>query len=317
MRDGRCLNAGGGGRSGSSRRCGDGYADAVSVKPAPKTVRAGILDIEIRRSGDLGGWPVVLLHGFPYDGHSFDRVAELLVDAGADVVVPSLRGYGGTRFVDVADMRSGQQAALAHDLAELIDVLGLKNPVVAGYDWGGRAACVVAAVWPDRVSGLVSGNGYLLQDIASSRMPTTPHHGERGRAGLQENRAMLVRLLWEEWSPTWAFTEEDFEATRTAFDNPDFVDVVVHSYRHRYGLVDGDPAYADTEHKLAELPPITVPTIVLDGEHDTVAPARPRQEHEPHFTSLVDYRLVDAGHNLPQEAPEEFARAVLDLRRDM
>jgi pimeloyl-ACP methyl ester carboxylesterase len=289
-------------------------------------VRAGALDIEVRRSGDSDGWPVVLLHGFPYDAHSFETVAELLAGAGADVVVPSLRGYGGTQFVDATATRSGQQAAVAHDLVDLIEALRLDVPVVAGYDWGGRAACVVAALWPDRVSGLVSGNGYLLQDIAGSVAPSLPHlerkhwyqyylHGDRGRAGLIEHRAELARLLWEEWSPTWAFTEDEFEATRASFDNPDFVDVVVHSYRHRYGLVAGDPAYDETEDRIAEQPRIAVPTIVIDGEHDTVTPARPRDAHEPHFTSLVDYRLVDAGHNLPQEAPEEFARAVLDLRR--
>jgi pimeloyl-ACP methyl ester carboxylesterase len=296
----------------------------VSNGPHPLMVRAGVLDVEVRRTGSPRGWPVVLLHGFPYDAHSFDRVSELLGRSGLDVVVPSLRGYGGTRFVDARTMRSGQQAAVAHDLLDLIEVLKLREPVVAGYDWGGRAACIVAALWPDRVSGLVSGNGYLLQDIAGSRTPSQPHlerkhwyqyylHGERGRVGLREHRAELARLLWEEWSPTWRFTEDDFEVTRPAFDNPDFVDVVVHSYRHRYGLVHGDPAYDDTEQLIAGQPPITVPTIVLDGEEDTVTPARPRNEHEPHFTSLIDYRLLDAGHGLPQEAPEEFARAVLDL----
>ncbi len=289
-------------------------------------VRAGVLDVEVRRSGGTGGWPVVLLHGFPYDAHSFDRVADLLAEAGADVVVPSLRGYAGTRFLDAATPRSGQQAAIAHDLVALMDALDLEAAVLAGYDWGGRAACIVAALWPERVRGLVSGNGYLLQDIAGSGSPSAPHlerkhwyqyylHGERGRAGLEEHRAALARLLWEEWSPTWDFTDEDFEATRPAFDNPDFVDVVVHSYRHRYGLVGGDPAYDETERRIAALPPITVPTIVLDGEHDTVTPARTRAEHEPGFTTLLDHRLLDAGHDLPQEAPEDFARAVLEVRR--
>lgn len=291
---------------------------------SPMIVRTGALDIEVRRSGDPHGWPVVLLHGFPYDAHSFDTVAELLGHAGADVLVPSLRGFGGTRIRDAGTMRSGQQAALAHDLADLIAALRLEEPIVAGHDWGGRAACVVAALWPETVSGLVSGNGYLLQDIAGSRTPSAPHlerkhwyqyylHGERGREGLRAHRAELARLLWEEWSPTWSFDDDEFEATRPAFDNPDFVEVVLHSYRHRYGLVDGDPAYDDTERRIAAQPPITVPTIVLDGEHDTVTLAQARDEHEPHFSSLLDHRLVDAGHNLPQEAPEEFARAILDL----
>src|SRR4051794_30004030 len=254
---------------------------------------AGVLDVEVRRSGVPAEWSVVLLHGFPYDAHSFDAVAALLANAGADVVVPSLRGYGGTRFLDGATMRSGQQAAIAHDLLELIEALSLDSPIVAGYDWGGRAACIVAALWPGRVSGLVTGNGYLLQDIAGSETPSPPHlerkhwyqyylHGERGRAGLREHRAELARLLWQEWSPTWEFSEEEFELTRPAFDNPDFVDLVVPSSRHRYGLVEGAPAYDDTERRIAEQPPIMVPTVVLDGEHDTVTPAQPRAAHEPH-----------------------------------
>jgi pimeloyl-ACP methyl ester carboxylesterase len=222
-------------------------------------------------------------------------------------------------------MRSGQQAAIGHDLLELIDALGIERPIVAGYDWGGRGACIVAALWPDRVSGLVSGNGYMLQDIAGSATPSPPElermhwyqyffHTERGRAGLEQYRAELTRLLWEEWSPTFDFTDEEIERTVRAFDTPDFVDVVVHSYRHRYGLVDGDPTYDEAEQLIAEQPTIGVPTIVIDGEHDTVTPAQPREAHGPHFTSLVDYRLVDAGHDLPREAPEDFARAVLDLR---
>lgn len=289
-------------------------------------MRAGRLDVELLRSGDPAGPPVVLLHGFPYDAHGFDAVAVRLADAGADVVVPWLRGYGGTRFVDPAAPRSGQQAAIAHDLLDLLDALGLEAPVLGGYDWGGRAACIVAALWPDRVAGLVSGNGYLLQDIASSGTPSAPDlerrywyqyylHGERGRSGLEQRRGELAELLWREWSPAWSFTAEEFERTRGAFDNPDFVDVVVHSYRHRFGLVDGDPAYAPTERRIAARPVVTVPAVVLDGRHDTVALPQTRAEHERHFTALVDHRLVEAGHALPQEAPEEFAQAILRLMR--
>jgi pimeloyl-ACP methyl ester carboxylesterase len=290
------------------------------------TVRAGVLDVAVERSGAPDGWPVVLLHGFPYDPRAYDRVAPILAAAGADVVVPYLRGYGGTRFVAAATPRSGQQAALAHDLLDLIDALGLPAPIVAGYDWGSRAAALVSALWPDRVGGLVTASGYNVQDLAAAATPLPPAvertlwyqyylHGDRGRAGLAAHRAEYARLLWREWSPTWAFTEAEFAATRPSFDNPDFVDVVVHSYRHRFGLVAGDPAYDATERRIAAQPPITVPTIVLDGRHDTVVPPRPREEHEPHFSALAGYWCLDAGHNTPQEQPAEFARAITELRR--
>jgi pimeloyl-ACP methyl ester carboxylesterase len=284
-------------------------------------VRAGVLDVAYERSGPPGGRSVVLLHGFPYDVRSYDAVAPLL--DGLDVIVPYLRGYGGTRFLDPATPRSGQQAALAHDLLALIDALELSAPVVAGYDWGGRAACLVAALWPSRVSGLVTVNGYNVQDIAGARSPRPPSaerrlwyqyylHGERGARGLAAYRADYARQLWAEWSPTWDFSDAEFAATAPSFDNPDFVDVVVHSYRHRYGIVAGDPAYQASEDAIAAQPAITVPTIVLDGAHDTIQPPRSSQ---PKFPALVDYRVLDAGHNVPQEAPAAFARAVLDLFR--
>ena len=289
------------------------------------TVRAGVLDVAVERSGTRGGWPVVLLHGFPYDVRCYDQVSMILAEAGADVVVPYLRGYGGTRFAEERTMRSGQQAALAHDLLELIEALGLAGPIIAGFDWGGRAACLVAALWPGRVAGLVTVSGYNVQKIADAATPEPPEvertywyqnylHGARGRAGLDAYRGDFARLLWQEWSPTWHFTESDFQATASSFDNPDFVDVVVHSYRHRYGLVLGDPAYQVTEDRIALLPQINVPTIVLDGRHDTIDPPRPRVKHEAHFSKLVDYRNLDAGHNTPQENPREFARAVSSIR---
>lgn len=288
-------------------------------------VRAGVLDVAVERSGVRGGWQVVLLHGFPYDPRCYDRVAEILSEAGADVVVPYLRGYGATRFADAATLRSGEQAALGHDLLALIEALGLDAPIVAGYDWGGRAACVVSALWPERVAGLVSAIGYNIQHISAETAPKPPAvertlwyqyylHGDRGKAGLREYRAEYARQLWQEWSPTWTFDDGDFEATRPAFDNPDFVDVVVHSYRHRFGLVDGDPAYRATEARLDAQPSITVPTIVVDGNFDTVRPPLPRKQHERHFTALIDHRCLDVGHNAPQEDPGEFARAITDLR---
>jgi pimeloyl-ACP methyl ester carboxylesterase len=288
------------------------------------TVHAGVLEVAVERSGCPDGWPVVLLHGFPYDVRCYDQVSALLAAAGADVVVPYLRGYGATRFTDPATMRSGQQAALAHDLLTLIEALGLSAPIVAGYDWGGRGACLVAALWPHQVGGLVTVTGYNVQNIAAAGEPEPPElermlwyqyylHGERGRAGLTAHRAELARLLWRDWSPTWNFTEPDFRATAASFDNPDFVEVIVHSYRHRYGLVEGDAAYQATEDRIADQPAIDVPTMVLDGAHDTVSPPRPRSEHEGYFANLIDYRCLDAGHNPPQENPVEFARAVLDL----
>lgn len=290
-------------------------------------VRAGVLELAYVRHGDPQGWPVVLLHGFPHDVHAYDEVGTRLAEVGANVVVPYLRGYGPTRFAEDATIRSGQQAALAHDLAELIAALELRAPIVGGYDWGGRAACLVAALWPSLVSGLVTAGGYNVQDIAAFAHPAAPQvehrywyqfylHGERGRAGLAANRRDFARLLWSQWSPTWDFSDAEFDATAVSFDNPDFVEVVVHSYRHRYGLVDGDPAYQHTENAIAALPVIDVETVVLAGADDAVDLPAPRAAHEPHFSRLRDFRLVAAGHNVPQENPAEFAAAVLQLHRD-
>jgi pimeloyl-ACP methyl ester carboxylesterase len=286
--------------------------------------RAGVLDVAFERHGAADGWPVVLLHGFPYDIRCYDEVAAILAEAGADVVVPYLRGYGGTRFVSAGTVRSGQQAALAHDLRELIGALGLTAPIVAGYDWGGRAACLVSMLWPDRVSGLVSVTGYNVQNIPAAGNPLPPEserrlwyqyylHNERGRAGLAANRSDYARLLWREWSPTWPFTEAEFAATAASFSNPDFVDVVVHSYRHRYGLAEGDPAYDETEQAITAQPAITVPTVVLDPTDATLSEPQPRAGHERHFPNLVEYRAVVAGHNVPQEQPGDFAAAILRL----
>jgi pimeloyl-ACP methyl ester carboxylesterase len=289
------------------------------------SVQAGVLDVGFERHGPAGGWPVVLLHGFPYDVRSYVEVAPTLAAAGADVVVPYLRGYGPTSFIEAATLRSGQQAALAHDLLELIAALGLERPIVAGYDWGGRAACLVAALWPEQVAGLVTVSGYNVQNIAASAAPYPPVverklwyqyylHSDRGRDGLAAFRVDYTRLLWSEWSPTWRFTDADFAATVSSFDNPDFVDVVTHSYRHRYALVDGDPAYEETERLIAAQPRIDVPTIVLDARDDSVQPPAPRERHEPHFTRLVDHLVLAGGHNLPQENPAEFAAAIESLR---
>jgi pimeloyl-ACP methyl ester carboxylesterase len=285
------------------------------------------IEIAYERHGDPGGWPVVLLHGFPYDPRCYDEVAALLVADGADVVVPYLRGYGPTRYRDAEVVRSGQQAALARDLRELVEALGLRGPIVAGFDWGGRAACVAALLWPELVSGLVTVGGYNVHDIAT--MSTTPDHpaeerrnwyqwyfhSERGRAGLARHRFELTRQLWQEWSPGWTIADGVFEATAASFDNPDFVATVVHSYRHRYGLVPGDPAYEVDEEAIARQPAITVPTIVLDATEDPLDEPRPRSVHAERFPMLVDYRRLATGHNVPQEDPAGFAEAISALHR--
>ena len=288
-------------------------------------IRAGVLDVAFDRVGDPSGRSVVLLHGFPYDIRSYDDVARLLADSGYDVVVPYLRGFGPTRFVDVDTMRSGEQAAIGHDLREMILALELNRPIVAGYDWGGRAACVVAAVWPELVSGLVSVSGYLVQDIAAAvSTPVLPHlekrywyqyylHSERGRAGLAAYREEIAQTLWTDWSPTWRFGDSEFAATAPSFDNPDFVDVSVHSYRHRYGLESGDAAYAAIQELLTLQPRITVPTVVIDPTEDTVASLYGQPDHAAHFTDLIDVRQVDCGHNPPQELPGQFVDAVVTL----
>jgi pimeloyl-ACP methyl ester carboxylesterase len=290
------------------------------------SVDAGVLNIAFEETGRPDGWPVLLLHGFPYDIRAYDAVAPILAAAGARVIVPWLRGYGPTRFRSAETPRSGQQAALGQDLLALMDTLQLRSAVLAGYDWGGRAACIVSALWPERVAGLVSQNSYNIQDIARSGQPQAPEaelrlwyqyyfHSERGRQGLAENRRDLCRLLWRLWSPKWHFDDATFGRTAESFDNPDFVEVVIHSYRHRFGLVAGDPALEAVERQLAGQPPITVPAVTLDGDADGVLTPGGTAQHAPRFTGLHEHRIVpDGGHNLPQEMPEAFAAAILDVR---
>ena len=290
-----------------------------------KHIATDLLDIAYDEQGDADGWPVVLLHGFPYDIHAYEEVAPRLTSQGARVITPYLRGYGPTRFLAPTTLRSGQQAALGADLLALLDALQIGQATLGGYDWGGRAACIVAALYPSRARGLVSVNGYNIQNIAAALQPADPEkeyrmwyqyylHGERGRAGLNENRREFCRLLWSLWSPTWRVDDDTYARSAAAFDNPDFVDVVVHSYRHRFGLVDGDPRFDDIERRLSAMPPITVPTITLEGDADGVSPPGGRQTNSQRFTGRHQNRVVpNAGHNLPQEAPEAFADAVLDI----
>src|SRR5712671_8089273 len=288
-------------------------------------VDAGVLTIAYYEAGPADGPAVILLHGFPDDVHAYDDVAPPLAAAGWRVIVPYLRGYGPTRFRDPATPRSGEQAAIGADLMALMDVLAVKRAVLAGYDWGGRAACVAAALWPERCAGLVSANGYLVQDIARAMVPARPEREvplwyqyyfqvERGRAGLGANRRGIAKILWKQWSPNWHFDDATFERTAAAFDNPDYVDVVIHSYRHRFALADGDPHSADLQRRLAALPAITVPTITLDGDADGVAPATDGTASAPKFSGRRSHHVIPhAGHNLPQEEPEAFAAAVMAL----
>ena len=301
-------------RASSSRR----------LKPL-RSVDAGVLTIAYYEAGPVDGPPVVLLHGFPYDIHSYVDVAPLLAEKGCRVIVPYLRGYGPTRFRDAATLRSGEQAAIGADLIALIDALSLRRAVFAGYDWGGRAACIGAALWPERCMGLVSVNGYLIQDIANALRPASVKQElaywyqwyfqtERGRAGLAANRHEISKILWKQWSPNWQFDAENFERTAEAHDNPDYVDVAIHSYRHRYGLASGDPRYADIQRRLAALPPITVAAVTLDGDADGVAPVTDGTAQAAKFAGPRHHRVIPrAGHNLPQEEPEAFAAAVLEL----
>ena len=292
--------------------------------PELRTAVTAVLEITYLESGPADGPVAVLLHGFPYDVHSYDEVAELLAARGMRVIVPYLRGYGPTRFRSSETPRSGQQAALGQDLVDLLDALGIDRAVVGGYDWGGRAACIVAALHPERVVGLVTVGGYNIQDIARWSEPEEPLHesrlwyidylqSERGRAGLERYRAAFCLLLWQQWSPTWAGVDAAFPLTAPSFDNPDFVDVVVHSYRVRRRAADGDPRYDAIETVLATRPPISVPTIALDALDDGFGPDDSEPDR-PQFTGPFRIeRVAGAGHDLPQEKPAEFAAAVAEL----
>ena len=271
--------------------------------------------------GPADGPPVILLHGFPYDVRAYDEVAPPLAARGCRVIVPYLRGFGPTRLRDGV-MRSGQQAALGADLLALMDALAIPQAVLAGYDWGGRAACVVAALWPERVRGLVTCGGYNIQDIAGSVRPADAEqehrywyqyylHTERGRAGLEADRRGFCRLRWRLWSPTWAFDDTTFERTAVSFDNPDFVDVVVHSYRHRFGYAEGEPGLERIERRLAPRPPILVASTVLYGDADGVALPTPFHGKQSGLLACTSVELVPgSGHNLPQEAPHKIVRAI-------
>ena len=307
------------------RRAAVVAARAFTSSLSLERIRTSILEIAFRDEGASDGWPVVLSHGFPYDVHAFDEVAPILARAGARVIVPYLRGFGPTCFRSDATIRSGQQAALGRDLIDLLDALAIERAILAGYDWGGLASCVASALWPERAAGLVSLAGYDVIDVArlGHAYPPALEHVlwyqhlfqiERGRECLAHHRHDLCRMLWEQWSPGWRFDDAMFARTAASFDNPDFVDVVVHSYRFAFGLAAGDPALAPLEARLASRPKIVVPSVTLDGALDPLKPGG-TADQAVMFTGRHDHRRVSSGHNLPWEAPEAFADAVLTVRQ--
>jgi pimeloyl-ACP methyl ester carboxylesterase len=292
-----------------------------------KHINSDALDIAYEEHGSADGAAIILLHGFPYDPRCFDEVAPPLAASGWRVLVPYLRGYGPTRFLSDKTPRSGEQAALGHDLIQFMDALRIGRAMLMGYDWGGRAACVVAALWPERARGLVSCTGYNIFNITASANPASAEqehrfwyqyyfHTERGRRGLAENRRDICRLLWAQWSPHWRFDDATFDRSAASFDNADFVEVVIQSYRHRYGYAPGDPALAGIEAALAKTPKISVPTINLHGEADGVGPAAGSAHHDRYFSGPYERRLIPrVGHNVPQEAPDATVAAIRDVMK--
>jgi len=290
-----------------------------------KTILTEALEIAFEDSGPIDGKTVILLHGFPDDPRSWDGVVDPLTAAGFRTLVPCLRGFGPTRFLHANTVRSGQQAALAYDLNGLIDGLELRHPILVGYDWGARAACTVSALWPAKVGGLVSIGGYNIEDITHDREPAPARreyggwyqwyfHTDRGKAGLERNRREICRLLWELWSPKWNFTDALFDETARSFDNPDFVEIVIHSYRHRYGAAAGDPSLEAVERQLAGQPRINLPTIVLHGECDGVHPPGLSEGQEKLFSAHYERRVIpSAGHLFPREAPDAVIAAIREL----
>jgi pimeloyl-ACP methyl ester carboxylesterase len=290
-----------------------------------RQVEAGALDVGYVEAGPPEGPAVVLLHGWPYDVHAFAEVVPLLAAAGHRVLVPYVRGHGSTRFLADDAPRNGQQAAVACDVVAFLDALRIERAVLAGFDWGARSACVVAALWPERCTGLVPVSGYLIGSRAANAAPLPPaaeyawwyqfyFATERGRLGYAANRREFDRLIWRLASPRWEFDDATFDRTAAAFDNPDHVAVVVHNYRWRLGLADGEPQYDELEERLAASPPITVPTITLEGDANG-APHPDPAAYAARFPGAYEHRTVPGGigHALPQEAPSAFARAVLDV----
>jgi pimeloyl-ACP methyl ester carboxylesterase len=292
---------------------------------ALKRIDAGLLSVGYAEAGPPDSPAVILLHGWPYDIHSYVAVTPLLASAGYRVIVPYLRGYGTTRFLSAATLRNGQQSVLAVDVVACMDALGVDRAIIAGFDWGARMACTVAALWPERCRAIVSVSGYLIGSPEANKTPLPPKAElqwwyqyyfatERGRAGYGRYRNDFAKLIWQIASPRWDFDEATFDRTAQSFDNPDHVDIVIHNYRWRIGLADGEPAYGDLERRLAEAPVVTVPAITLEGDANG-APHPDPASYAEKFTGRYTHRLIagGVGHNLPQEAPEAFAEAVVEV----
>jgi pimeloyl-ACP methyl ester carboxylesterase len=309
-----------------------GPADPPTIKPGTNTsfgslkqIDAGVLNVGYAEAGPAGGPPVILLHGWPYDIHSYVDVAPLLASAGYRVIVPYLRGYGTTRFLSSDTLRNGQQSAIAVDIVALMDALTIQNATIGGFDWGARTANIIAALWPERCKAMVSVSGYLIGNQEAGKMPLPPtaelqwwyqyyFATERGRAGYDKYRHDFSKLIWQIASPKWGFDDAAFDRTAASFDNPDHLAIVIHNYRWRLGLAEGEPKYDDLEERLAQSPVIAVPTITLEGDANG-APHPDASAYAKKFSGKYAHRIIKGGvgHNLPQEAPQAFAEAVVDV----
>ena len=288
-----------------------------------KQVDAGVLNIGYAEDGPADGPPVILLHGWPYDIHSYVDVAPMLADRGFRVIVPYLRGYGSTTFLSDAEVRNGQQAAIASDVIALMDALDIPRAVIGGFDWGARSADVVAALWPDRCKALVAVSGYIIVNLAANLLPLPPkaEYGwwyqyyfatDRGEQGYRENTRDFNELIWRNASPTWSFDDATYDRSAAAFANPDHVEIVIHNYRWRLSLAPGQPQYDDLERRLAAKPEITVPTITVSSDFD--GPAKDGKAYRQLFTGKYSHRVLGGiGHNVPQEAPRQFADAIIEV----
>ena len=316
--------------SGSPAAAAGRTITATSPAPVPfgpvRQIDAGVLNVGYVESGPADGTPVVLMHGFPYDIHSYAEVAPLLAAQGYRVIVPYFRGYGSTTFRSAGTPRDVDQAAFALDILALMDALKIRRAVLAGYDWGSRTGDIIAALWPERVRALVSVTGYLITNLAANKSPLPPaaenawwyqyyFATERGVLGLEQYKAELGEFIWKFNSPTWNFAQSVYDTTAAAFTNPDYVPIVIGNYRWRLSLAPAEPKYAAIEAKLQNAPSIGVPTITIDGRYDPFTPAGDGSSYRKHFTGKYDHRTFDVGHNVPQEAPAQFAQAVVDADR--